>query len=362
MSPARAQPRQRMAFLPNQGFRVKLPIVPLRICRALLMLLMFGTSALAQAACSAWPNNAPSLDQTISPPATTAITLAPAAIGQVMASVKLRLSGGMGNFTCGSGTLYGMTVADMSLPEGGQPKVYQTAIEGVGVRVGFREAYSGGWPETLFPPFQASDLAHGTLLSVPYYALIEFVRTGMQVGKGPVTFSYHANLDIPTVPQTVVPFRGSNLRFNLTHNSYYTSCVPTEKTYEVPMGGAFPDQVIAGTVPVRTFAFDVHCEGMNPSTPPPVKVHFQGNAQAGLLALQDAGQDGVAQGVAIELKDGGGTALPFSPDDALPLDWRSGSASGQRYRFSGQARYVPDGNAIRPGRADASLTFVLVYN
>ena len=328
-----------------------------------LVLLMAGAPTLAEAACSAWHNNTPPLDQTIPPPPSTVITLAPVAIGQVMASVRLRLDGGMGNFSCGTGTLYGMTVTNMSLQESGQPQVYQTSIEGVGVRVGFREAYMGGWPETRYPPFEASDFAHDIMLSIPYYAQIEFVRTDMRVGKGSVVFSYGADFNVPTTPETVIPFTGTNLRFNLTHNSYYTSCLPVLPTVEVPMGQVGTHDMKNDQAPSRPFDFDVHCEGMNPTTPPPVRVYFQGNAtEDGWLRLDHAGEAGVASGVGIALESDLGMKLPFARERALPMKWRSGNPQGQIYRFSGLARYSRDGSVVAPGTANASLTYVLEYN
>ena len=324
---------------------------------------MAGVPTLAEAACSAWPNNISPLDQAIPPPPTTAITLAPVAIGQVMASLDLSLIGGMGHFSCGRGTLYEMEVANMSLPESGQPKVYQTAVEGVGVRVGFRHGYMGGWPETRYPPFQSSDYASGTLLGLPYYAVIEFVRTDMRVGKGSVVFSYGANLNVPTAPETVIPFTGTNLRFNLTHSSYYTSCLPVLPTVEVPMGQVGTHDMKNGQAPSRPFDFDVRCEGMNPTTPPPVQVYFKGNATGdGWLRLDRSGEAGVASGVGIALESDLGVKLPFARERALPMKWSSGNPQGQIYRFSGVARYSRDGSVIAPGTANASLTYVLEYN
>lgn len=328
-----------------------------------LLLAACSLSAPAFATCNPWPNNGSNLAQTIPAPPTTPITLAPVAIGQVMASVKLRLDGGMGIFTCPRGTLYGMTVASMSLPESGQPKVYQTSVEGVGVRVGFREIYLNGWQDTRYPPFQASDLAYDEVLSTPYYAVIDFVRTGMRVGKGSVAFSYRADFPIPTTPKTPVPFIGTHLRFNLTHSSYYASCLPVLSTVEVPMGRVGTHDIQYDQAPTRSFDFDVRCEGMNPATPPPVKVYFRGDApNDGWLRLDRAGQPGVATGVGIVLESDQGVALPFARERALPMKWRSGSTQGQIYRFSGVARYVRDGAAVAAGSADASLTYILEYN
>lgn len=112
---------------------------------------MFGAPALAEASCSPW-GALENLSQTIPSPPTTPINLKLVPIGQVMASEKLLLAGGQRIYSCTKNTVYGMTVVSMSLPESGQARIYQTPVEGVGVRIGFREIYANGWQDTRYPP------------------------------------------------------------------------------------------------------------------------------------------------------------------------------------------------------------------
>lgn len=317
----------------------------------------------AEAACSAWPNNATNLSQTLVIESGTAITLAQVPIGSVMAKTTLRVSGGMGNFSCGRSSIYRMAIAGMSLPPASQSNVYQTSVEGVGVRIGFHTSYMGGWPTTRYPPFESSEFAQTSLLSLPYYADVEFIRTGMAVGRGSVTFNYRADIHIPTAVETVVPITGTNLRFNLSHNSYYNACVSTLPVQEVRMGQVVTTQVQAGSAATRGFSFTVDCDGMNVASAPTVKVYFEGDAaRDGLLNLQDAGKPGVTTGVGIELLSDRHVALPFARERAISMDWQGKLPNGHRYGFSGTARYVPSGGTVTPGQADAHLVYVLEYN
>ncbi|MBB3277740.1 MULTISPECIES: fimbrial protein [unclassified Pseudoxanthomonas] len=341
---------------------MKFPNIPLRTCRAWPLLLMFGAPALAEASCSPW-GALENLSQTIPSPPTTPINLKLVPIGQVMASKELLLQGGQRIYTCRRGTVYGMTVANMTLPESGQPKVYQTPVEGVGVRIGFREIYANGWQDTRYPPFQASDLGGGEVLSSPYYAVVEFIRTDAYVGKGSVVFSYRADLPIPSRPETLIDIAGTHLRFNLTHDTYYTRCMPVVSPLEVPMGRISTLDLTRSAAPARSFTLDIDCEGAHPATPPPVRIHFQGDSpRDGWLNLDLAGRADIASGVGIALKDEDGNPLPFSPERALPLKWQDGTRQRQRYRLSATARYASEGGTPGAGRADASLTYVLDYN
>lgn len=333
--------------------------------RAWLLPVLLGIAGLpttAKAACSPWSNNVDNLAQTITAPAGT-VTLAHVPMGEVMAKVQIRLAGGMGNFHCTADSVYSMAVANMSLPPSSQSNVYQTSVEGVGVRIGYHTAYLGGWPTIRYPPFESSEYIYGTLVSTPYYADVEFIRTGMAVGKGRVTFSYRADLRFPTAVETVVPISGTNLQFNLTQNSYYGACVSNLPAQEVRMGEVMTSRIQSGDAAAKGFSFTVDCDGMNVASAPTVKVYFEGDAaKDGWLNLQDAGKPGIAAGVGIELLSDKHVALPFARERAIPMDWKSKLPNGHRYGFSGTARHVPSGGAVTPGQADAHLVYVLEYN
>lgn len=141
----------------------------------------------------------------------------------------------------------------------------------------------------------------------------------------------------------------------ITNNTCTLS--PDSQNMTVAMGEVSSRQFIypgeAG--PWQPFAIDLQNCG---STASGVTVSFSGAADAkqhDCLALTpDAGE---ATGVAIALYDSEKNALPLGEASApLPLTGGQSSAHLQFY-----ARYIANGDAVTPGTANASATFVLNY-
>ncbi|WP_261792992.1 fimbrial protein [Pseudomonas chlororaphis] len=202
----------------------------------------------------------------------------------------------------------------------------------------------------------------------PNILSVEFVRTAMGVGKGDMPpFNYQTSFFIDTTYTTptraTFNIQGTNLKTKLEHNAFFTSCFTPKTDTVVTMGRPAVAQISRGSVVDHPFALDVVCEGLNPTTKPPVKVYFEGNSvRDGLLNLNGAGQQGVAKGVGISLTTDSGAPLPFSKAKAVALDWQASGPGNEMYRFSGKARYIATGGEISVGRADATLTYILEYN
>ncbi|WP_158245986.1 MULTISPECIES: fimbrial protein [Pseudomonas] len=156
---------------------------------------------------------------------------------------------------------------------------------------------------------------------------------------------------------------GTNLTTNVTNSIYFSACEAQVKSLIVPMGKVAASNIRTGNTQAHNFNLNVYCKGLRPTQPAPVKIYFQGATTSdGLLKFNDAGQSHVASGAAIELTNGKGTRLPFTPSQALNLDWQQSQPDAEVYHFAGQARYVPSGGEVKAGKADAVVSYVLVYN
>ncbi|AVK04206.1 hypothetical protein OBG92_05754 [Pseudomonas paraeruginosa] len=297
-------------------------------------------------------------------PLPTIIPLKAASIGGVMATAFTEV-GRVQWWSCWKAP-YGMPALKTGLvPADGFENVYQTGVPGVGIRFGFYA--SSNWGPTRYPPFEAMitwPSSDPYLMPFPNYMAIEFIRTGMEVGRGTVApFDLATEFYLGTTPMTHIPITGSNLRTTLVQNIYFTSCHNPYSDPTVDMGRPYAALVKQGQVEERPFSLTIRCDGMNATTKPPVKIYFEGNAvRDGLLRLSDEGQAGVAKGVAIELKNDNGVALPFAKERAVSLAWRNSAPDAEIYGFFGKAKYVATGGEVIPGKADAVLTYVLEYN
>ena len=161
-----------------------------------------------------------------------------------------------------------------------------------------------------------------------------------------------------------VSFEPTAKSTELINEVYFTSCESQTPNLDVPMGKQQITQISANAAPKKTFTFEVRCRGSKPSTPIPVKVHFEGDSPAeGQLNLSGAGQPGVAKGVQIALTTPEGAKLPFNKAKAVDLKWLRSEPTAEVYQFSGAAQYVPSNSGpLKPGRGDATMTYVLDYN
>ena len=304
-------------------------------------------------ACYWWLGNTPQQNITI-PALRGTTTLTPAAIGNIMASQKISIASSAPTLVC-NGESYGMTLNITGMEPSGLPNVYKTDVAGVGVRIGFDGDSS--WGGIQYPPFERSNTNTSMLISV----LIEYVRTGTAVGKGPISFSFNSELKAPGI--SPIRITGTDLKTNVTNSVYFSACEAQVKSLIVPMGKVASANIRNGNTQAQNFNLNVYCKGLRPTQPAPVKIYFQGATTSdGLLKFNDAGQSHVASGAAIELTNGKGTRLPFTPSKALNLDWQHSQPDAEVYHFAGQARYVPSGGEVKAGKADAVVSYVLVYN
>ncbi|AZD59724.1 hypothetical protein C4K18_1740 [Pseudomonas chlororaphis subsp. aurantiaca] len=131
----------------------------------------------------------------------------------------------------------------------------------------------------------------------------------------------------------------------------------------VQMGKQTIQHIKNGSAREVPFNFDVRCSGLKSGAKVPVKVYFEVTSQAdGMLKLSNLGQAGVAAGVGISLVNDKGVKLPFDIARSVALDWNRDAADGSIYRFSGKAKYAPTGGEMKPGKGDATMSFVINYN
>ncbi|WP_338806720.1 fimbrial protein [Pseudomonas chlororaphis] len=289
-------------------------------------------------------------------------TLSPVAIGKVMGSQVISLYGYYYDMICDDrNDKMNMSLDVTGLEPAGLPNVYKTNIEGVGIQFLFSSS-SPGWPGDgyMFPPFE---IPARTAAATPFlnYLVIRFIRTGSAVGKGSISFGFSS--DYWATGVSPIKIVGKGVTTNVTNSVYFSSCEAQTKNIIVPMGKVVAANIRNGNTQAQNFNLNVYCKGLRPTQPAPVKIYFEGPTTSdGLLKFNDAGQSHVASGAAIELTNGKGVRLPFNEDKALNLDWQQSQPDAEVYHFAGQARYVPSGGEVKAGKADAVLSYVLVYN
>jgi type 1 fimbria pilin len=327
-----------------------------KILSALTLVATLAGTHSAFAASCVWDPYAPSENILTIPPLASTTNLSPAPIGQVMARQSIRFFNSRYSINCND--KWGMTLRVTGLEPAGLPNVYKTTVEGVGVRIGFDYPPSGNWGGVKYPPFE---YAAGYLTPIPSHVIIDFIRTGTAVGKGPISFGLSS--DFWATGLSPIRIVGTGLTTDVTNSIYFSACEAQVKSLIVPMGKIAAANIRTGNTQAQNFNLNVYCKGLRPTQPAPVKIYFQGATTSdGLLKFNDAGQSHVASGAAIELTNGKGTRLPFTPSQALNLDWQHSQPDAEVYHFAGQARYVPSGGEVKAGKADAVVSYVLVYN
>ncbi|WDG79839.1 fimbrial protein [Pseudomonas chlororaphis] len=322
--------------------------------RKLILTLLFLSGLSAQdafAACS-WMGTPPQLTKDITLPSKTIIKAA--AIGQELAKHRLKLWPYQTVQCSGPGNVVSI-VADTALLPSALPNVYETGIEGVGVKFCLT---LGSGTTTFCVPYSFQIVLNG-MPAVPDLMDVVFVRTGRGVASGNASMKFNVTWAVGGL-SVVVRSQGAT---ELVNDIFFAGCESVGAAVNVPMGKQTIDNLKKGSVKEVPFNFDVRCEGLKPDTKVPVKVYFEGNSQAdGLLKLAQLGQAGVASGVGISLVNDKGVKLPFAISRSIALDWNREIAEGSIYRFSGSAKYAPTGGEIKPGKGDATMSFVLNYN
>ncbi|MEN2469120.1 fimbrial protein [Burkholderia sp. GS2Y] len=292
----------------------------------------------------------------------TTLTMKRAAVGGVLAEVSETRSGEE-FFSCTSYQEYSTLKRVTSLKAvEGFSNVYETGVEGVGVRF----AFFVGNTVTYAAEYKQYYSSVGPVSAVVNMR-IEFIRTGMQVGSGKANVNVSATLSLPagsSAPATLKYGVNGN-SVELINEIYFSSCESQTKTLNVPMGKVAVSEVRSGVARKSAFSFDVFCRGIKPSKPLPLKIYLEGTGvgpNKDLLELSNAGQAGVATGVAIAVTNGNGVKMPFDKTKAVDVGWQRSDPAAEVYRFSGSAQYVSAGGTVKPGAANAVATYVFEYN
>ncbi|MDE3736436.1 fimbrial protein [Metapseudomonas resinovorans] len=235
-------------------------------------------------------------------------------------------------------------------------RTYATGVEGIGVKLRLRTG--SGWDNGTYLPAVYSPALR--IYPPPQFRL-EFVRTGSKVGSGPMALNFSLNFSTQYDQRFQWTTWGYAGNVALINSAFFSSCEPIQQLTQVPMGAVTASALKGDRAPVKPFAFDVRCKGLdNPGTGL-VGVSFEGKSpRAGRLEL-DSG-DLSARGVEIALKDAQGNDLPIGNHKAQKLEPEGEDADGYLYRFSGSAQYIQTSQDIEGGEANASLTYILDYN
>lgn len=318
--------------------------------RKLIFILMFLSSLCARDALAAclWLGNPPPLIKDIVLPSNTIIKAAP--IGAELARHEVTLWNAA--YTCQNGDTLTTRVSTALKPVGFE--VYETGVKGLGVRFCLR------WYSRETCPYYSQALHSSVMWPLPDALVIKIIRTGRDVESGksvPMEFTIDWLMGGAAHK---VKGKGTT---ELVNDVYFSGCESVGAAVNVQMGKQTIQHIKNGSAREVPFNFDVRCSGLKSGAKVPVKVYFEGASQGdGMLKLSNLGQAGVASGVGISLVNDKGAKLPFDIARSIGLDWNRDAAEGSIYRFSGKAKYAPTGGEMKPGKGDATMSFVLNYN
>ncbi|KUZ45670.1 hypothetical protein WI33_27085 [Burkholderia ubonensis] len=300
----------------------------------------------AFAACTTSPFE---MEKTITLPAN--ISIKAAKIGEVLATNRYTLWTENVQFRCTESTK--MTVAfNGGLELSSYPKVYKTAIKGIGIRVGFHLDTSGAY--VYYAPYSWSTSGG----YAPQAVIVDLVRIDTGVGSGTLSTNFNMTLSGGGITYTLKSTGSTTVK----NDVMFSGCSAVDAVVNVKMGQETTDRLRLGQAAERPFNFDVRCEGLKTTTLP-VKVYFAGDSSTdGLLALSGAGASGMASGIGISLVNDKGVKLPFDSSRSIKIDHFRSDVGGEIYRFSGVAKYVLTTGEVKSGKADATMTYVIEYN
>lgn len=307
----------------------------------------------AFAACN-WQGATPSpLTKTITVP--SKINIKAAAIDEELAEHTVDLWVGRITSQCSGATELNVSL-ETGLLASTKDYIYETGIKGIGVKFCMLMSATGTFIRCL--P-HSREIKEGVGPYVPQNISVIFVRTGRDVASGKFTLKLKSLWKHVDHTLTV----NSDSIVELVNDVMFAGCESVGGAVNVAMGKQTIDNIKKGSTKEVPFNFDVRCTGLSPTTKVPVKVYFEGDSPAdGLLNLTGQGQPGIASGVGISLVNDKGTKLPFDIARSIPLAWSRSTEDGEIYRFTGTAKYVPTTGSIAPGKADATMNFVLDYN
>ncbi|KVZ49572.1 hypothetical protein WL18_05305 [Burkholderia ubonensis] len=289
------------------------------------------------------------MEKTITLPAN--ISIKAAKIGEVLATNTYKLWNTDESYWCTVNTE--MTVAfNGGLELSSYPKVYKTAIKGIGIKVGFQLNPSG--TTVYYAPYSWTTTSGYS----PQSIVVELVRIDTGVGSGTLSTNFNVTLSGGGMVYTIKSTGSTTVK----NDVMFSGCSAVDAVVNVKMGQETTDRLRLGQVAERPFNFDVRCEGLK-STTLPVKVYFAGDSSTdGLLALSGAGASGMASGIGISLVNDKGVKLPFDRSRSITIDHFRSDVGGEIYRFSGVAKYVLTTGEVKSGKADATMTYVIEYN
>lgn len=319
--------------------------------RKLVLVLMFLSGLFVREAFAicTYPDIPRALDIVL--PSQAAIKEAP--IGGELARHEVRLWSG--SFTC-SDDYQELTIRiSTALKPSAIPKVYETGVKGLGVQ------FCLNWWGSLVCPFYSQGLHNLGGKALPSYLVTRIIRTGRDVESGksvPMAFTIDW-----VAGGAALQVKGQGTT-ELVNDVYFSGCESVGAAVNVQMGKQTIQHIKNGSAREVPFNFDVRCSGLTSGAKVPVKVYFEGTSQAdGMLKLSNLGQSGVASGGGgISLVNDKGVKLPFDIARSVALDWNRDAADGSIYRFSGKAKYAPTGDEMKPGKGDATMSFVINYN
>ncbi|MFZ6048250.1 fimbrial protein [Pseudomonas sp. CR3202] len=291
------------------------------------------------------------LEKTITLPAT--ISIKSAKIGSVLASSTYSLWGSSNGYICRNQDVVKVAF-DGGLELSDYSKVYKTSMKGVGIKVGL----TLGGSTAYYAPYSWTTTS-GSLYTAPGSVVVELVRIDTGVASGTLSTNFNVTLSGGGMTYTIKSTGSTKVE----NDVLFTGCTALDTVVDVQMGQENIERLKTGRVAVRPFNFDVRCNGLKPTTTVPVKVYFAGNSTTdGMLALSGAGKSGVASGIGISLVNDKGVKLPFDKARAIRIEHHRSDEEGEIYRFSGTAKYALTSGEVKPGKADATMTYVIDYN
>jgi major type 1 subunit fimbrin (pilin) len=251
--------------------------------------------------------------------------------------------------------------------------VWKTNVPGIGIAMGYQPTFSGntfcnglrGWAMISTTPLINEYYCFGP--SSPYtmnyhlqFALVKIgpVTPGVISGGVVAISGWAANGNSTTgTPGAAQP--GIQKSYYLTSTTIETAaCETPDVTVNMgkPMLSTFTG--VGHTTP--TVAFDVSINacpagGLTKVQYQFIPVNAVVDANNGLLALSSTS---TATGIALQLKDGSDAPLKFNTLYTLA---GYSSAAGGSYKVPLKAAYRQTAATVTPGRADAALTFTMIY-
>lgn len=235
--------------------------------------------------------------------------------------------------------------------ESGYKDVYKTGVRGIGVRFKVATPFAS-W---IVVPHETSG-ANNLDWVVARFIQYQFVQTSQTLGTGNLKLNFNIRF-------TVNGWEAADMSGNaeVAINYQFSSCAGVSRNISVPLGKVRASDVQADATSDKALDLNVHCAGLPPGSQNfPVKAYFEGNFRTpGRLRLPSGG----AGGVEISVLNEQGMTLPTSKATAMSMKWMRSDARGELYNLPIKARYVKiPGSLVTPGKANATLNYILEYN